>query len=79
MLHITVGLLSIGLGVSALVKNNRRLLMLQIATFVGTVGTGIGLVVISPSTLAHFCVTGVIFSVISVTMMLVSRRRLAYT
>lgn len=76
MLHITFGLASIALGVLALAKINSSLLKVQIGSFAGTIITGVGLVVVNPASLMHLCVSGAVFSAISIGLIALTRRQL---
>ena len=75
-LHILLGLASIVLGILALIKVNSRILKVQIAAFAGTITTGVGLVIVNPSSLLHLCITGIVFSAITVGIALMTRRQL---
>ena len=79
MLHITVGVLSLILGLAAVIQVERRWLTAQIVSFVATILSGAMLLIQQPNTLAHLCVSGVVFSTLSIALMLLARRRLTYT
>lgn len=78
MLHILLGLASLGFGTLALLKVNYKLLKLQVGALMGTVATGVALVVINPSSLMHLCVSGTVFSAVSVGLMVMARRQIAF-
>lgn len=78
MFHILLGLASVTLGALALIKLNSKLLNIQAGAFVGTVATGISLVVINPAALMHLCVTGTVFSAVTIALMVMTRRQLAF-
>lgn len=77
MVHILLGVASIAVGAVALAAKKSSLLKVQIGAFAGTIASGIGLVVISPSSLVHLCVSGAIFSAITIGLMMATSRRLA--
>lgn len=79
MVHILLGVASIIVGAAALAAKKSTLLKVQIGTFAGTIMTGIGLVIVNPSSLAHLCVSGVVFSAISIGLIIATNRRLALT
>lgn len=79
MLHILLGIASIVLGVVALTKKSQNMLTAQIGSFAGTIISGIGLVVVNPSSLAHLCVSGTVFSAITIGLIVATRRRLVLT
>lgn len=76
-LHILLGIASVALGAAALLKINAKLLRVQIGAFAGTITTGVGLVIINPASLIHLCVSGTVFSAVSIGLMLATRRQLA--
>ncbi len=79
MLHIIVGVLSLILGVTAVIQTKQRWLTAQIVSFVATILSGAMLLIQQPNTLAHLCVSGAVFSTLSITLLLLARRRLTYT
>lgn len=77
MLHILLGASSVLLGTAAVIKKNQHILNTQIGSFAGTIITGVGLVIINPSSLVHLCVSGAVFSAITIGLIVATRRRLA--
>ncbi len=77
MVHILLGVASVSLGGVALATKSANLLKVQIGSFAGTIVSGIGLVLVNPSSLAHLCVSGAVFSAISIGLILATRRQLA--
>lgn len=77
MLHILLGIASVLLGIAAVVKKNQNILNTQIGSFAGTIVTGVGLVIINPSSLMHLCVSGTVFSAITIGLIVATKRRLA--
>lgn len=78
MLHILLGVASLALGALALIKVSAKLLRVQVGAFAGTMATGVGLVLASPASLTHLCVSGVAFSAISIALLMMTRRQLAF-
>lgn len=76
MLHILLGVASVLFGGIALSTKSSNLLKVQIGSFAGTILTGIGLVAVNPSSLMHLCVSGVVFSTISIGLIVATNRRL---
>lgn len=79
MLHVVVGLLSLVFGALGVMNAQSKYLRLQIGSFGLTLASGVVLVVMQPSTLLHLCISGAIFSTISIGLMLQTRRKIAYT
>ena len=79
ILHIIVGIASIGTGLAAYFKVSRDLIESQIALFLVTIVSGVALVYMTPQTMVHFCISGVIFSLITLTLLVLSKRKVATT
>ena len=79
MLHIIVGLTSLLFGALGVAKVTSSYLKLQVGSFGLTLVSGVVLVLMQPNTLLHLCISGAIFSTISIGLMLQTRRKIAYT
>lgn len=77
MVHILLGVASVTVGAVALAAKKSSLLKVQVGAFAGTLVSGIGLVIVNPSSLAHLCVSGAIFSAITIGLMIATHYRLA--
>lgn len=76
-LHIIISITSLILGGLALSRINQSLLKGQIYSFGLTIASGVALVIQHPSALTHLCISGVIFSTVSIAMIVATRQRLA--
>lgn len=68
MLHIVLGLATLAIGVAALLLRKKQLIAYQMTGLAGTIATGVVLVVLQPQALAHLCVSGLVFTVISLAL-----------
>lgn len=76
-LHIIIAVASLILGGLALSRTDQVMLRGQIASFGLTVLSGVALAVQHPAALTHLCISGVIFSGISIGLIVVARQRIA--
>lgn len=75
--HIIIGVISVIIGGFALARRNQSLLQLQLASFGLTLASGVVLLALNPAALTHLCVSGVVFSCLTMAMALATRRRIS--
>lgn len=68
MLHIVFGLATLVAGLGALALRKKSLIRYQIAGFIGTIASGIALVVIEPNVLTHLCLSGALFTIVAMAL-----------
>jgi len=76
LVHILIALTSVGLATYAALRPTKRLVRSGYISVVATLISGIMLVVATPSSLTHACVSGFIFTSITLTLVSVSSYRL---
>lgn len=76
-IHIIIAIVSLASGVAAVLKTSQNLLALQLASLGLTLASGAWLVLANGLSLAHFCVSGLVFSVLSVGLAAIAKSRLA--
>lgn len=64
-IHIAFGILTVAMGTGALLGESQAVLRAQVASFIATIGTGFMLVFFQSASLAHLCVSGTHFLVLS--------------
>lgn len=78
-IHIAVGILTVVLGAGALIGESQAALRAQLVSFIATIGTGFMLVFFQSASLAHLCVSGTLFSAVSLVLFVAARRKLGAT
>ncbi len=77
MLHILYGITAIIFGVMAIIAAKKKYLQYQLGTFAATIVSGVVLVFMQPSTLTHLCVSGTVFTALSIVLYVGARRSIA--
>jgi len=77
LLHIVLGIATIALGLSALLSGREKHLQYQIVTFVSTIASGVLLGILQPATIQHLCISGALFSVLSIALHIAARQAYA--
>lgn len=68
MLHIVFGMATLAAGLGALGLRNKELIRYQVTGFAGTVVSGVALAVVDPQVLTHVCLSGALFTIVSLAL-----------
>lgn len=79
MLHIMFGIATLLAGLSALGLRNKELIRYQITGFGGTVVSGLALAVVDPQVLTHVCLSGAMFTIVSLALYFRAQQSIAKT
>lgn len=77
LLHIFIAVLSVVLASIALARPTRHLLTLSYGMVGATIATGVTLVVIAPVSMLHLCISGLVYTIITLAILTMARQKLA--
>ena len=77
MFHILLGIATVAVGAVALLAQKKQYLNYQLAGFAATLLSGVVLVAMQPQVMAHLCVSGTMFSIVTIGLYVAGKRAIA--